>query len=552
MNVADYVVAFLAAMGVKHVYGYPGSPLVPLLAAFERQDRVRFVLMRHENAAAMAAGAHGRISGDLGVCIATSGPGALNALCGVVDSDLDRVPVLALTGSVPTAQEGHWEFQDVSQAQLYRAVLAHSAAATHPHQLVALLRNFVGVARQEQRAVHLSLPSDLLATGIAPDDRVFQIDAAHQPRHLRLMPPPMAAVEIVAEEIENYRLPVIVLGRRALGCGVAIEMLAEKLGAPIITSLDGKGIIDESHPNLLGVLGIFGFPALETTQKILRQADLVLAMGIDTIKPFLTDELDVQRRALIQCEPEAGFLTHEYHRDRTLVGPLDAIADALCENLRQRAPHEVIAALAAERAAFRRTLAAPAATTPGGFIHPRDFLLALSEVLPEDATLVFDTGANTLWAAQYLQLTKRQRVIVSSHLGTMGFALPAAIAIQHARPGKPVIAICGDGGFQMTVAELAVAVQEQLPIVIIVFNNGVLQNVMAQQAVPYGTTLVNPDFVALARAYGADGAVVEEDVSAVFAEALAAGRTRPFLIDLPVGGRVRFRISKWEHYAPPN
>ena len=163
MNIADYIVAFLGSLGVRHIYGYPGSPLVPFLAALERQEEVRWVLMRHENAAAMAAGAHGRLTGELGVCVTTSGPGALNALCGVVDADLDRVPLLVITGLVPTAQVGHWEFQDVHQSRVFGSVLAHSANCIHPGQLVALLRNFVGWACQQQRAVHLALPSDLLA-----------------------------------------------------------------------------------------------------------------------------------------------------------------------------------------------------------------------------------------------------------------------------------------------------------------------------------------------------------------------------------------------------
>jgi thiamine pyrophosphate-dependent acetolactate synthase large subunit-like protein len=553
VNIADYVVAFLASLGARHIYGYPGTPLVPLLAAMQRQDTVRWVLMRHENAAAMAAGAHGRLTGQLGVCVATSGPGALNAICGMVDADLDRVPALAITGLVPTAQEGHWEFQDVNQARLFASVLAHSAVCTHPNQLAALLRNFIGMAVQGQRAVHLALPSDLLETEIDADDPLFRLDTALMPRPLSLMPPPAPAIDVVAADLERYRLPVIVIGRRAVGCGPAIERLAEKLGAPIITALDGKGIVDESHPNALGVLGIFGYPAVDATRKILQEADVVLAIGVDTIKPFLTDDIDIQRRALIQCESEFSFLTHEYHRDRTLVGPLDAIVDGLRETIRARPPHPVLATMAAERTAFRREIAAAsAAPEAADFLHPRDFLLPLSEALPSGAVVVLDTGVNTLWAAQYLQLTRRQRVIISSHLGTMGFSLPAAIAAQLAAPDSPVVAICGDGGFQMTVGELATAVHEELPLIVIVFNNGILQNVLAQQAVPYGTRLTNPDFVALAHAYGADGVIADAstDIPALLKEAFGTRRQRPMLIDLRVDPELMFPLSKWEHYAP--
>ena len=524
MNVADFIVAFLGSLGVRHIFGYPGSPLVPLLAALERQDVVRWILMRHESAAAMAAGAHARLTGELGVCVATSGPGALNALPGVVDADLDRVPLLLLTGLVPTAQVGHWEFQDIDQAHLFGSVLASSANCIHPGQLAALLRNFVGRAGQQQRAVHLALPSDVLAAGIASAGP-FRVDPALLPRALALMPPPDPALDIVATELERFELPLIVVGRRAVGCGPAIEQLAERLGAPIITALDGKGIIDEAHPNALGVLGVFGFPAFEATKRILRRADVILAIGVDTIKPFLTEQTDVQHRALIQCEAEFSFLTHEYHRDRTLVGPLAAICDGLRTRVRPRPASAALADLAAERAAFERHLAGePEPAGAGGTVHPREFLLRLGESLPADTVVTLDTGVHTLWAAQYLRLTRRQRVLVSSHLGIMGFSLPAAIAARLAAPASPVVAICGDGGFQMVASELGTAVQYGLPITVVVFNNGVLQNVLAQQQRPYGTEITNPDFVALARAWGAEGLVADAG-----ADSSARSSTRRFV-----------------------
>ncbi len=354
---------------------------MPLLAALERQDAVRWVLMRHENAAAMAAGAHARLTGGLGVCVATSGPGALNALSGVVDADLDRVPLLLLTGLVPTAQVGHWEFQDIDQAHLFGSVLAHSANCIHPGQLAALLRNFVGRAGQQQRAVHLALPSDVLAAEIAS----APTPSASTPRCCRgrcaLMPPPDPALDLVAAELERFELPLIVVGRRAVGCGPAIEQLAERLGAPIITALDGKGIVDESHPNVLGVLGVFGFPAFEATKRILQRADVILAIGVDTIKPFLTEQTDVQHRALIQCEAEFSFLTHEYHRDRTLVGPLDAICDGLRDRVRAR-PRQPGARRRSPPSAPPSSgdlAAEPRAGGAGGTVHPRDFLLRLGE-----------------------------------------------------------------------------------------------------------------------------------------------------------------------------
>ena len=185
MNVADYIVAFLGSLGVRHIFGYPGSPLVPFLAALERQEEVRWVLMRHENAAAMAAGAHGRLTGELGVCVTTSGPGALNALCGVVDADLDRVPLLVITGLVPTAQVGHWEFQDVDQSQGVR-LGPRPQRQLHPSRPAggapAQLRR-TGRPAAARGASRASLR--LLATQIPFGADPFHLDPALLPRPLR-------------------------------------------------------------------------------------------------------------------------------------------------------------------------------------------------------------------------------------------------------------------------------------------------------------------------------------------------------------------------------
>ena len=553
MNVADYLVSFLSAVGIKHIFGYPGSPLIPLLAALERQADVQWVLMRHENSAALAASAQAKITGRLSVCVATSGPGAINFVCGVTDAHMDRVPMLALTGLVPTASQGHWEFQDIDQTALFGSILSRSASCVHPSQLTALLRNYIGHAQQHHETVHLALPSDIMSTEIDPADGMFQLDSQRLPMTLSLMPPPAAALDMVAADLEQHQQIVIVLGRRALGCGAAIEALAEKLGAPIITSLDGKGIVDESHPHSLGVLGIFGFPAIETTKQILSRADAILAFGVDTLKPFLTNGTDVQRRILFQCESEFSSLTHEYHRTRTLVGPLNDIAHGLRDRVRKRSQSSTIDALVAERRAFMRAMHDKMITYgDSDLANPMTFLLQLNRHIDEHTIITLDTGTHTIWAAQFLQLTKRQRVLVSSRLGTMGFSLPAAIAAQLSQPDHKVLAICGDGGFQMVVGELATAVQYRLPIVLIVFNNGVLQNVATQQVRPYGTELYNPDFVALARAYGADGAVVDgrTDVDAVMRQAFEH-RDAPFLIDLRCDPRIVAPLSKWEKNFKP-
>ncbi|MEJ7679471.1 MAG: hypothetical protein WKG06_16745 [Segetibacter sp.] len=196
---------------------------------------------------------------------------------------------------------------------------------------------------------YLALSSDVLSTPIAAADALFKVAPDYLPKPLKLMPPPPAALDIVAEELAKKKQIVIVIGRRAVNCGEAIELLVQKLGAPIITSLDGKGIVDETNPYVLGVLGIFGLPAVESTKQIISQADTVLAFGVDTPKTFLTDSDNVQRRELIECEPDFGSISLEYRRSRTLVGPLKAIAEGLVARVTAKPENPLIQSLAAEK-----------------------------------------------------------------------------------------------------------------------------------------------------------------------------------------------------------
>jgi pyruvate oxidase len=547
MTAADYIVDFLRAVGGRQVFGYPGTPIMPFLAALERQTDIEWVLMRHENSAAMAASAQARLTGQLTVCMATSGPGSANFICGLIDAQLDRAPVLALTGMVPTYNQGHSEFQDINQAQLLSMVLPMSNSCVHTRQLVPLLRNSVGYAWQNQQTVHLALSMDVLTASLETEDSLFTINPGLIPRPLQLTRPSEEAFDSVAEELIQCHQVVIVVGRRAVGCGKAISQLAERLGAPVITSLDGKGIVDEAHPHTQGVLGIFGLPGLECTKQIIQQAGTILAFGVDTLKPFLTDDDDTQRRKLIQCEPNFNTLSLEYSRTQTLVGPLQAIADGLASRLPvQPNANPMIADFVEQKRAHMIEVAEWGASR-GEYVHPAYFLTKLNEYLDPTSIIVLDTGVNTVWAARYLQLSHQQPVIVSSHLGTMGFSLPALIGVQKARPDHRAIGISGDGGFQMVVGELATAVQYKLPIVLIIFNNGVLQNVKTQQAIPFGTYLQNPDFVALAKAYGADAARIDgqTDIDHVLKQAFAQ-RDRPFLLDCRLDPELTIPLSRWE------
>jgi thiamine pyrophosphate-dependent acetolactate synthase large subunit-like protein len=261
---------------------------------------------------------------------------------------------------------------------------------------------------------------------------------------------------------------------------------------------------------------------------------VVLVFGLDDLSPFVVDESGTQCRDLYQCEPDFSSVTHRLRRTRTLCGPLPDIAQALAARLEGFSPAGV-PALPAE---------SPPPAGDERYVHPVRVLRSLGDLLGPDAVVSFDVGDHTVWAAQFLRLRYRQRLLVSKQLGTMGFCLPAIVAAKLLQPESTVVGICGDGGFQMALAELLSAVQERLAVVLIVFNNGVLQRVVAQQRNAVGTTLLNPDIVALARACGATGAVLDgnADVEAVLQAALDH-RGGPFVIDARCDPRIQAPMS---------
>ena len=246
--------------------------------------------------------------------------------------------------------------------------------------------------------------------------------------------------------------------------------------------------------------------------------------------------------------PDLAGVSYEYAADITVIGDVADIASRIAGRIPPPPKSDLIKSLSASRLETMTGIleSMPVDHDPR-YTNSLDFLLQLNAHLNEQHNIVVDTGSHALWVSLFLRLRHRQRYVVSSRLGTMGFSLPAAIAVQLADPAKKTIAICGDGGFAMVGMELSTAVQNRLPVVIIVINNGVLQNVMAQQVVPFGTTLQNPDFVAFAKAFGAEGEVVdgETDVVGVLERALAH-REGPFLIDVKVSPALLAPLNKWE------
>ncbi len=549
-TVADHIIEMLAAHGVTHVFGYAGAAVIPLVAAIERHPAVRWVLMRNEGAASLAASAFAKLTGQLAVCMASSGPGATNLITGLVDAQTDMAPVLAITGQIQTWRQGRFEFQDIDSAHVLASLVSYSAHCDQPDQVPSALRYCIQRAQLDKSVVHLSIAADVQAYLPRKSDRLFQDRSHMQAPYLHVIS--TESIEEAAVELSKTASVVIAVGSAARWCGADIESLAMKLGAPIITTFGAKGIIDESHPCALGVLGIFGAPGDAVAQDVVGAAETILCFGLKEPAAFVADSAGMQVRKLIQCASSTAFLSRRFVRSYTLLGPYEVIAAELSSKIQAKSDRSTLDKAIVQRDTFNANWIGSSVVTKPATVHPLSVFASLNERVHEYGTICLDIGDNAVWAAQFLKLAGRQNILASDNLGTMGFALPAGIAAKLARPEGRVLVIAGDGGLQMTIAELGSAVQCGLSLTILVLNNGLLGRIASAQHGAFGATLHNPDFVKVMRAYGGDGVRVNNasDLDSAFEQAIRH-EGNPFLIEVKCDPEALAPMSGWHDAFSP-
>lgn len=485
MTVADAIAEELALWGGTDVFGLAGSSFLPLLSAVAAQDGLRYHGVRHEEAAALMASAQSKLTGAVGICVAHAGPGAAHLVNGLYDAHKDGVPVLAITGQVPTPQIGT-DFKQASEQDLmFSGCAGYSRMVSSPDTALDLLEGALRYAVSAKDVAHLAVPSDLFYARY--DGRPPRAAGSH------LAPRADVDVEAIAEAAELLRAakrPIFLLGRGARGCAGEVLELAERLRAAVIPTLFAKGCAREDHPLVQGVLGEAG---TDRARAVAAEADLVLILG-STWWPvsFLP-----QHPTVIQVDVRPTVIGAGHPLRLGITGRVE---DVVAELLR-KVPDEGL-----------MPPEAPAVgSDPGdadGSIHPEATMRSLRRHLGAGSVIAVDTGLTTLWYGRSFP-AEDEVTLISGRWRTMGFALPAAIGAKLARPAATVVALAGDGGFMMTAGELLTAVAERLPIVVIVLQNGVLGEEMVKQQgqgfSEFGIDLTNPDFAKLAEACGAKG-----------------------------------------------
>ena len=512
----------LTREGVTTVFGYPGGAILPAYDAMVGFD-IRHVLVRHEQSAVHMADGYARASGRVGVVVATSGPGATNLVTGLATAMMDSTPLVAITGQVGSGVLGTDAFQEVDITGITLPVTKHNYLVTRAADIVPALREAFAVAKSGR-------PGPVLVD-ITKDAQQGRADldweAAQPIRHLRHLPPPLdpAALARALELIRSAKRPLILAGHGIQLSGARAEVLtlAERADIPFALTLLGLGAVPATHPLSLGMMGMHGE---SWVNKAIQEADLLLALGMrfdDRVTGKLKEYAPHAKK--IHIDIDASELGKNVAVDVAIAGDLRSTLQALLPGVPVADRSAWLGKIRDWRghSAVRDIKNLP----DDGHLYAAHVMHDLWRLTDGQAVVATDVGQHQMWEAQYYHHDEERSLITSGGAGTMGFALPAGIGAKIARPEAEVWVVAGDGGFQMTFAELMTAVQEGVKVNIAVINNGFLGMVRQWQAMFYegryaATPILSPDFVKLADAFGIHGQRVES--RAALAEAVAAAR----------------------------
>jgi pyruvate dehydrogenase (quinone) len=553
---SEVLVARLADWGVDTVFGLPGDGINGIMEGLRRNtDRVRFVLVHHEEAAAFMATAYAKATGRIGVCLATSGPGGIHLANGLYDAKLDHAPVLAITGMQETSVLGTGYQQEVHLDRLFEDVAVYNEMVTNPTQLPALVDIAIRTAYARRGVAHLTVPNDIQVSD-ADADPYQHVAPARSPQTAPIyLPPPVRPrerdIEAAAEVLNGARRPAILVGVGARGARALVEQTAERLGAPIVKTLSGKMVVPDDSPYTTGGIGLLGTrPTIELVEEI----DALLMLG--TNFPYTKHLPEPGKARIVQVERDPARAGTRVPTDVPLVGDVGATLEALLPLLSRREDRSHLAKYQEKMRDWRDNLAAleSAAREP---IAPQYLAHQLDVLATDDAVLTCDSGTVATWAARHWNIRGGREFYLSGNLASMAPGLPYAIGIQHAYPGRQVVAFVGDGGFAMLMAEFHTAAWHGLPVKVVINNNNSLGQILWEQmvlgfpehGVRFGTPL--PDYAAWAKAAGGFGAHVEKpgDLPAALAEAFAY--PGPALVDVavdpnepPMPGKVTYEQAK--------
>ncbi|MBP6683979.1 MAG: ubiquinone-dependent pyruvate dehydrogenase [Leucobacter sp.] len=524
-TIADEIVETLKDAGVDHVYGLPGDSLNGFTDALRRDGHVAWKHVRHEEAAAFAAAADAALTGELAVCVGSCGPGNLHLINGLFDANRSRVPVLAIAAQIPEAEIGSNYFQETHPQNLFREASVYTELVSSAEQLPHVLEIAMRAAVERRGVAVVVIPGEVFLKSATGRRRSAPIT-----RTKPVIRPSDAELQRMAALLGTNKRVTILGGAGTEGAHAEVLELAAKLKAPIVHTLRGKEFLEHDNPYDVGMTGLLGFAS---GYRAMESSEVLLMLGTD----FPYRQFYPSKAEIIQVDIRGENIGNRAPVDLGVVGTvkdtIQALLPLLTECTDSKHLDDSTRHYAKSRAGLDELATNDRNRTP---IHPQYVGRLISELASEDAVFIPDVGSPTVWAARYLTMNGKRRLIGSFNHGSMANALPQAIGAQVAYPDRQVVALAGDGGLAMLLGELLTVRQLNLPVKLVVFNNSSLNFVelemKAAGIVNYGTGLDNPNFADVANAMGIHGQRVDEPDDLEAALATAFAHDGPALVDV--------------------
>jgi pyruvate dehydrogenase (quinone) len=530
-SVADQFVETLAAAGVTRIYGIVGDSLNGLTDAIRRQGKIDWIHVRHEEVAAFAAGAEAHVTGELAVCAGSCGPGNLHLINGLFDCHRSRVPVLGIAAQIPSAEIGSGYFQETHPQTLFQECSHYcelvSGASQMPRTLEVAIREAVG-----KRGVSVVVIPGDVALQSASGAAVPKLAGVVPP--IPVAVPPRLDLDRLAALLNGESRVTILCGSGCQGAHAELLALGERLKAPMVHALRGKEHVEWHNPYDVGMTGLIGF---SSGYYAMRDCDVLLMLGTDF--PYRQFYPEAGSARIAQVDLRAENIGRRTAVDVGVVGDVRATLQALLPLLEENRDGTHLAQAQQHYVKARKGLDDLAAGTPGKrLIHPQQVAKAIGDHAADDAVFTCDVGLPTVWAARYLAMNGKRRLLGSFWHGSMANAMAQAIGAQAALPARQVISLSGDGGFTMLMGDFLTLAQHRLPVKVVVFNNGALGFIELEQKstgfLDFGTELQNPNFASMAEVIGIRGIRLEDAAEVSDGIAAALAHDGPVLIDAVV------------------
>tara|TARA_R110000868_G_scaffold84822_4_gene238906 strand:+ start:2921 stop:4609 length:1689 start_codon:yes stop_codon:yes gene_type:complete len=525
-TISDQVIEMLVEAGVTRCFGVPGDATDLMLASIHARDDIDFILTRHEEGAGFMVNAQAKLNGTLGVVLAAQGPGVAHMVNAMYDAKLDKIPMLVISGQVETHLIGTNTAQELDQMSLFNDAAAFNREVRSANNLAPILQLAIQMALVNRCVAHVSIATDVMrepAVKRPTNTAVFNIP-------YQIHPEPQL-IEQAADILNSKKNVAILYGGGCLYAKDEVLKIAGLLNAPTVHTLRSKDVLDNSNPHYAGGIGLMG--SRNGCHQV-KNCDALLVIG----SSYAWDEYYPHGVPIIQIDRDPERIGSRTRIELGLVGDAKLTLEQLIPLLTQKTDNSYLSASQKNHTKAIKGLDKKAEGEAKNAIYSPFVVSLISEHMTDDAIVTVDTGASMIWANNWLRLNGKQRMITSTELATLGFGMPAAIGCQFAEPDRQVIAICGDGGFQMSMPDFSTAVKYNLPIKIFILNNFAYHFIELEQmsegvALSY-TKLNNPDYAKLAEAFGGVGFTAKKpsEVEGVIRAALACDK--PTIVDIHV------------------